>query len=93
MCVVSMIFEQYYPIQPYKWVPQVWDNTVKLTYDAVKPKTPLDIFEELVAKAKELDDALGLADCEDPKKMAWLDKVRKTVKDHELKKIEDRLNK
>lgn len=38
-------------------------------------KTALDLLEELIAKAKELDGALGLTDCEDPKKGEWLEAI------------------
>ena len=89
MCTISMIYDGYGPKSPLKIEPFNWTQTyLNISYET---KTALDLFEELVAKAKELDEALGLADCEDPRKGKWLEKVREVVREHEIKKIEDRL--
>jgi len=80
-----MVYDNYKPIDLNKWT---WTQT-----NLVPPKTPLDLFEELCEAAKRLDAALGLADCEDPSKMEWLEKVKQQVRDHEVKKVENRLSK
>ena len=80
MCIVSMVYDNYKPIDYSSWT-------------ITPSKTPLDLFEALVEAAKRLDEALGLADCEDPSKMEWLEKVKQQVRDHEVKKVETRLSK
>ena len=62
-----------------------------ITFTPVQEKTALDAFEELCAAARKLDEILGLPDCEDPKKAEWLESVRQRVREHELAKIEERL--
>lgn len=91
MCIVSMVYDKYGLTDLSKW--SNW--TIDTVTNTVSPpkKAPLDLFEELVEVAKRLDQALGLADCEDPSKMEWLEKVKKQVKDHEVNKIENRLSK
>ena len=96
MCVVSFIQDwgqKQWPWNPL--TPTVPDTNWTGTF--VMPQVPekdaLEIFERLVATARELDEALGLADCEDPKKAEWLEQVRERVRQHELAKLEQRLSK
>ena len=97
MCVVSMVMD--YGRTNWPWNPQTptavpnttgWET---FTTPHVNETTALEAFEKLVAAAAELDRVLGLADCEDPAKAAWLDSVRERVRQHELAKIDQRLNK
>lgn len=64
MCVVSMVYDY-------------GRNSMPPNYDWTR--TALDKFKHLVRTAEDLDRETGQADCEDPKKSAW------------LKDIEDRL--
>jgi hypothetical protein len=91
MCIVSMVFDEYgkTPIQP--WIQTPWIQTVTTT-PAVKPETPLDLFERLVEVAERLDQALGLPNCEDPAKLAWLEKVRAAIREHAAQETERRLS-
>ena len=98
-----MVYDRYrtapWPVDP---VPAVGPGTggigitwprITLTGSTVDPLTALDAFEELCAAAKKLDAILGLPDCEDPTKAEWLTKVKEQVRQHELEKLEKRLNK
>jgi hypothetical protein len=89
MCVVSMIYDYGRTIHDDNWAiipyPGTSGNITTTT------RSPLDIFDELVRLAGELDRALGLADCEDPSKAKWLDRVREQVRKHERKRIDQRL--
>jgi len=94
MCTVSMIYDNFRQIPDVQWTTYPGLSTSPFQPLGFKaPRTPLEIFENLVEVAKELDTALGLADCEDPKKGEWLEKIREIVKQHEIEKIEERLKK
>ncbi len=45
----------------------------------------------MMKTARRLDAVLGLPDCEDPAKTAWLEEVRARVRAHERAKIDTRL--
>ena len=79
MCVVSMVSDWYNdewrrtnpPIQPWPQVAPVtlpWDQT---TYN---------LLQEIMKKMKELDEKLGLPNCEDPKKAEWMKSIEKRLK-------------
>jgi len=85
MCVVSMVSDFYndknfpqqapdwlQPMKPMPW-PQTAPSTLPWTQDSFK------LLQEIMEKMKQLDEKLGLANCEDPKKAEW------------MKSIEDRL--
>lgn len=96
MCVISMIHDHYQPTWPAPNTTPVvpWDPKITITsppFTAAQEKTALEAFEELCAAARKLDEILGLPDCEDPKKAEWLESVRQRVREHELKKIDERL--
>ena len=99
MCVISMIHDRYrrtWPVLPGTIVPGTGTAVEPWVPDQIKwtptqEKTALDAFEELCAAARKLDEILGLPDCEDPKKAEWLESVRQRVREHELKKIDERL--
>jgi thiamine pyrophosphate-dependent acetolactate synthase large subunit-like protein len=46
-------------------------------------KETLDMMKEILAALKKLDAALGLANCEDPKKAEWIQAVEKRIKESE----------
>lgn len=89
MCAVSMVsefykddnfkFQQYQPIQPMPW-PQTVPQTLPWSPDAFK------LLQEIMEKMKQLDDRLGLADCEDPKKAEWMKDIEKRLKNVEKRK-------
>lgn len=84
MCIVSMIHEEYGNLPTQKW--QVFSHSLEAT-------DPLEIFDELVRVAARLDAALGLPDCDDPRKVAWLEATREAVRKHKLAELERRLQK
>ena len=87
MCVVSMIIDygrrtwgepyEWRPTEPYI-IPQ-WPQPVKSDWDRLL---------DLIKKAKEIDEATGQPDCEDPKKVEWLEAMEKR-----MKALEDKLAK
>jgi hypothetical protein len=78
MCAVSMVSQHYGDQQewqkPFPW-PTTVPNTLPWNNDSYK------LLQEIMIKMKEMDEKLGLKDCEDPKKAEW------------MKSIEDRLTK
>ena len=107
MCIVSMIFDRYNEVWPqprrHPYVPdpdtqdifrkeaeRMFEQTQRrLTLET--QKSAVQLFQEIVALTKKLDTLLGLEDCEDPKKMEWLDKIKQQIIDAEKKKVEDQL--
>lgn len=87
MCVVSMVMDHYgdggltsprrpfLPPQPIYWPPAA---PVEKPWDAES----LALLKAAMELLRKLDSKLGLPDCEDPKKAAWLkaieDKVGRT---------------
>lgn len=91
MCITSFVHDEYskaFPPSPS--LPAQWTNLFQ-TSASHPPKTALDLFEELIRIAKQLDAALGLPDCEDEHKTAWMAELRRQVREHEAAKIDKRL--
>jgi hypothetical protein len=82
MCIVSNIGDYYQrwpqqpntaPIQPFPW-PQAAPAELPWTREA------LDALKAILEAVKALDAKLGLPDCEDPKKLEWMESVERRVK-------------
>lgn len=103
MCVISMVYDKYNKAWPWEVTPTItvpevvetgipWTGT-GTTYPSVPEATALEAFERLCEAAKALDAILGLPDCHDPRKAEWLKEVKERVRQHEIQKIADRLDK
>lgn len=81
MCMVSNIsdhyrddnFRPYQPLNPVPW-PQGAPVQLPWSQDAFQ------LLQEIMKKMKELDEKLGLKDCEDPKKAEWMKAIEERVK-------------
>ena len=75
MCVVSNVSDYYKDAgpwrqhEPFQW-PQAAPPTLPWTQDSYL------LLQELMKKMKELDEKLGLANCEDPKKAEWMKSIQ-----------------
>lgn len=58
-------------------------------YNYYYPRGAVEIFEDLLRIAKELDRELGLPDCE--KSSEWVDELRKKVRTWEIRRLDSRL--
>jgi hypothetical protein len=95
MCAVSMIFDHYgkqtspfiVPPQPAPWSPNTPNPLPQpFQWQKVAPAQghqwdaeSLRLLREAIEIIKKLDAKLGLADCDDPKKAAWLAEVERKV--------------
>ena len=88
MCAVSMVSEYYNDDNLFKHVspkPMPWPSTVPTGL----PWSPesFNLLQEIMEKMKQLDDKLGLANCEDPKKAEWMKSIEARLKKLEGKKV------
>lgn len=94
MCVVSNVTDHYgqWPINPFQPPVPPQPVTIKpLDWTQAAPvslpwdRETVKMLEEILERLKKLDAALGLPDCEDPKKQEWLKRVKKAVKKRKKK--------
>lgn len=86
MCMVSAVTQFYDQTPKWNWrmpEPITWPSTTPATLPWTKDS--FDDLKEILKRVKALDDKLGLADCEDPKKAEWV----KAIEDR-LKALEQR---
>lgn len=95
MCIVSMVGGEYSKTWPSPWEPGTFKIVphveTSIGWTPAREATALDLLEQLMDVARRLDAVLGLPDCEDPQKTAWLEEVRARVREHERAKIDARL--
>lgn len=102
MCTYSMVFDRYKPwpgiieSPPFKpLVPEDFKDAVEKQLRRISlsdQKTAVQLFKELTRIAKQLDNVLGLTDCESAEKMEWFEKVKNAILDAERAKLEKELS-
>lgn len=88
-----MVFDRYEKVWP---APKPFEfprefNLQDMRKVITTQKTAIELFQEIVTLTKKLDEMLGLPDCEDPKKMEWLEKIKAQIIELEKKRVEDQL--
>ena len=84
MCVMSMVLDHYTrewpnPSKHWKIDPIYWPEEIPSQPDPGEIKKTLDRinkFMDLIEKAKEIDNVTNQPDCEDPKKVEYLDEIK-----------------